>query len=97
MKGPEPPMDVKQYLQQVTPYSVTQLLPTEALRSFLDGYSFALRLGITVLYPKGLPSAGTLSVTPMPGAARSTQPITPCAPRGELIAGCAQGGALPGC
>jgi signal transduction histidine kinase len=48
-------MDVKQYLQQVTPYSVTQLLPNKALRSFLDGYSFALRLGITVLYPKGLP------------------------------------------
>lgn len=45
-------MDLNRYLRDVTPYSILQVLDERVLASLLNGYSFALGAGITVLFPR---------------------------------------------
>ena len=46
-------MNIDGYLRRVTPTSILDVLDARVLQSLLDGYSFALESGITVLFPDG--------------------------------------------
>jgi len=46
---------IDSYLREVTPINILDLLDRNALISLLNGYSFALGTGITVIYPKDIP------------------------------------------
>jgi signal transduction histidine kinase len=48
-------MDIRQYLRDVTPLNVLDLLYSPVLDNLLNGYSYALGSGITVVYPIAVP------------------------------------------
>ncbi len=50
-------MDVKEYLRAVTPINILDVFNESALVSLLNGYSFALGSGMTVIYSPGLHAA----------------------------------------
>jgi signal transduction histidine kinase len=44
-------MDIHQFMREITPQNVLDILDPDVLSHLLDGYSFVLKSGITVLYP----------------------------------------------
>jgi signal transduction histidine kinase len=49
-------MNIQQYLRDVTPLNVLDILDVSVLDNLLNGYSFALGSGITVVYPTTVPA-----------------------------------------
>jgi signal transduction histidine kinase/ligand-binding sensor protein len=48
-------MDVRQYLEQITPLNILGVLDPSVLDNLLNGYCYALNSGITLIYPIALP------------------------------------------
>jgi signal transduction histidine kinase/ligand-binding sensor protein len=84
-------MDVKQYLDAVTPLNVPALLDHGVLDILLSGYSFTLKVGITLVYPTARPATSkTLARTDAMGAEAPSRTFHPLCEYWRDADGCNQ-------